>query len=160
MAGRGRAQAGVATIEFAAVCMVLILLVIVLMEASWQLLTGAALDHAAREASRFGVTGASVPSGMTPAPPTREAAVTTLILQSSGGFLITSRLTVTLQSYAGWNGGTATAGAGAGGSAVQYALTYTQPFLTGLARSIIGRSAVQHVVIFWVQNEPFPTSAG
>lgn len=146
---------GNAIIEFAMVGPVFILAVIVLFETGTQLLVGAMLDYGVRLSSRWGVTGAAPPPGMT-----REDRIRGTILDASGGFLQSARLTLTLESYGGWsNVGPrtgATAGAGTAGQVVTYRAVYTQPLMTTFASALLGQNAIQHRVAALVNNEPYP----
>ncbi len=152
-------RAAVTSIEFAVVALCFVTLVIILLEIGWQLLADGALNYGAREASRFGVTGAAYPASMASNPPaTRELAVAAVVVDATGGFLQASSLTVTLASYPQF-GSTSAPASNAGGpsNAVQYTLTYMQPFLTSIASSIVGHPYLMHTTTFWVENEPFPT---
>jgi len=153
-------RAGVTSIEFAAIALCFVALVLIVLETGMQLLVQGALEYGAREASRFGVTGAAYPPSMAGnPPPTREAAIGDVVVNATGGFLNAANLTVTLASYAGFRSPLPpAANAGGPSNAVQYTLAYTQPFMTSLAASIIGRGYLIHTVVFWVENEPFPPS--
>jgi Flp pilus assembly protein TadG len=157
-----RCRSGVAAVEFAIVAMALFTFILVLIETGMQLLTQAVLDYGVREASRFGVTGAAYPPSLSANPPkSREDAITALILYYGGGFINQGRLAVTLTVYPSFSAvgqGGGTAGAGGPGAVVQYQATYTQPFLTSLAASIVGTPSLQHSSTTVVQNEPFPTN--
>jgi hypothetical protein len=115
-----------------------------------------------REASRFGVTGAAYPPGMSANPPqSREDAITAIIAYYGAGLIDQGRLRVTLTVYPSFGAvgqGGGTSGAGGPGDVVQYQVTYTQPFLTSLAASIAGTSSLQHSSTTVVKNEPFPTN--
>ena len=56
-----RGRRGVILVEFALVGPLLMLLAMTILEGAWQALTAATLDIGAREASRFGATGAAAP---------------------------------------------------------------------------------------------------
>ena len=136
---------------------------IMVMELSWQVATGAALDYGGREASRYAVTGSCSIAGITGTPPTnRSALIATIASQSTGGFLNPNILMVTTSAYSNFasyqNSTGATAGAGVGGNTVAYTLSYNQPYLTGLAQSILRTSGFTHVITIVVQNEPFVTT--
>ncbi len=158
-----RDRRGATAVEFAIVGMVFLTAVLLLMETCWQAAIGAALDYGARTASRFGSTGATALPGQ-PSPPTgRAGAIMQLVLQSSGGLLSASNLTLSeasYSSYAAAAGGTGgTSGAGNAGQVVQYTLSYTQAFLTPLAPLITGKAAIIHQSVVTVLNEPFPPSS-
>lgn len=164
---------GAAAAEFALVAIPFFITIMVLMEVCWQLLTGAALDHAALKASRFGATGSSqIPTwqrGGTPAdqlPGSRSAAIIWLVSQSTGGLikLDSSRLTVASRSFSNLGAvtGAGAENAGGGGAIVAYTITYRQPFLTGGIASSVwgGGNAITHQTTIVVKNEPFETGGG
>jgi hypothetical protein len=148
---------------------IVLALAALLIEAGWQLATQAALEYGARQAARFGTTGTAVPTslaGESP-PPTRAQAIAQLVAQAGHGIIDGSRLSVTVQSYAGFpvlgQAGAATPGPRAAGAVVQYALVYQQPYLTGFGQVVLGsffHQATQalflHHTNLVVQNEPFP----
>lgn len=148
--------------EFALVAPALLALVWLLIECGMQLATQAALDYGARQASRFGMTGAAVPPSLAAEspPPTRAQAIVQLVVQAGGGLINASRLNVTVQSYAGFGSvgqsGSATAGPGGSGSVVQYQLSYLQPYFTSYAAAVIGAAFQLHTASVLVQNEPYP----
>jgi len=159
---RARGRAGVTALEFALIVPIVLTLAALLIEAGWQLTTQAALEYGARQAARFGSTGSAVPTslaGESP-PPTRAQAIAQLVAQAGHGIIDGSRLSVTIQSYAGFpvvgQQGAATVGPGGTGAAVQYALVYQQPYLTGFAQAVLGASFQLHHATLVVQNEPFP----
>ena len=55
-------------------------------------------------------------------------------------------------------GGAGTPGPGTANQVVQYAFTYTQPYLTPIATAITGNQEMIHSVQVTVLNEPFPTN--
>ncbi len=159
---RARDRAGVASLEFALVALVLLTVVFLVIEAGWQLTTQAALEYGARQAARFGTTGGTVPPSLAGnAPPsTRGQAIAQLVVQAGHGIIDGSRLSVTTQVYAGFpvvgQQGASTPGPGGAGAVVQYALVYQQPYFTGVAKAILGASFQLHHANLLVQNEPFP----
>ena len=149
-----------AAVEFALVALATLTLLIMVMELSWQVATGAALDYGGREASRYAVTGSCSSAGLTGSVPTnRSALIATIVSQSTGSFLVSDRLSVTMSAYNSFaqyqNSTGGSAGGGIGGNTVVYTLNYTQPYLTGLAQTILGTSSLNHVITLVVQNEPF-----
>jgi Flp pilus assembly protein TadG len=155
-----RDRSAATAVEFAAISVVLLTIVVILIEASVQLLTHSLLEYGVREASRFGVTGQAVPSSMSANPPvSREAAITDIIAGCGLGLIKLANLTVTVTTYPNFNNGAkGTAGAGGPGAIVRYQAIYTEPFLTSVAAAITGMPAIQHTVTMFVQNEPFPSS--
>lgn len=167
-----RSRGGAAAVEFALIALPFFTMIIGIMEVAWQLATGAALDHAALKASRFGATGATqVPAwetGGRPAaelPGSRSEAVRWLVSTSTGGLirLDAALLTVTSESWSslGATGGTAATNEGGGGAIVSYTITYRQPFITGgFAASFWGGSSFPHRTLIVVKNEPFENGGG
>ncbi len=162
-AGIGRSRRGATAVEFGLVALGSLTSLVMVIELSWQIATGAALDYAGREASRYAVTGSCSSAGITgPTPTNRSALIAAIATQSTGGFLKSSILAVTPSAYstfASYQSSTgSTSGGGAGGNTVAYTLSYRQPYLTGLAQSILRTSSFTHVITIVVQNEPFITT--
>lgn len=161
--GARRHGRGVIAIEFALTGPVLMMLAMTVLEGAWQALTAATLDVGAREASRFGATGATAPDWLPPpAPATREEAVRRVVLYYGPYVLSQDRLSVTVAAYGSTAAlGTpdaARAGAGGAGETVLYDLAYEQPFLTPLPALVLGRGSLEHRSRMIVRNEPFPPS--
>lgn len=155
---------GAAASEFAIVAIPFFVTIIATMEAAWQLATGAALDHAALRASRYGITGSNAPpawqtQGQQNVPTCRSQNIPWLVTISTGGMLSAANLTVTTAAWSAVNGagvGSGTQGAGTGGQIVSYTLTYRQPFITGaVAAAIWGGDSFVHRAFLIVKNEPF-----
>ena len=149
-------------VEFALTGPMLLAQMMTVLEGSWQALTAATLDIGAREASRFGATGAAAPAWLPPpAPATREEAVRRVVLFYGPHVLHQDRLIVTVSAYAGPAAlaapGAAVAGAGQAGQTVLYDLTYEQPFLSPIPALLFGRSSLEHRTRAIVRNEPFPS---
>lgn len=146
---------GASALEFALVVTPVLALIIGIIELSWQLTTGAALDEAVLRASRFGITGQASQLGEPPQYTCRSQTIAWIITSSTGGFLKPENLTVSIQSYgsvSGLSGGIPTAGAGTGGQIVTYTATYVQPFLTG---TWVNLTSLTHKATVVVKNEPF-----
>ena len=161
MTARGRR--GSILLEFGLIAPVLMALMMTVLEGAWQALTAATLDIGAREASRFGSTGAAAPDYLAPpAPTSREEAVRRVVLHFGPYVLHQDRLSLTVAAYAGPGAlaapGTARAGAGGAGETVLYDLSYEQPFLTPFPVLLLGRSSIEHRSRMIVRNEPFPAS--
>lgn len=160
---RRRARSGSILVEFALLGPLLFALMMTVLEGAWQALTAATLDIGAREASRFGATGAAAPDWLPPpAPTSREDAVRRIVLHFGPHVLHRDRLSVSVAAFAG-PGALAGAqpglpGAGAAGETVLYELTYAQPFLSPFPGILFGRSSIEHRTRMIVRNEPFPTS--
>ena len=156
-----RCRRGVILVEFALVGPLLMLLAMTILEGAWQALTAATLDIGAREASRFGATGAAAPDWLPPpAPATREEAVRRVVLYYGPVVLHQDRLSVSVAAYATAGAlaapGDARAGAGGAGETVLYELAYQQPFLSPLPALMFGRNSLEHRSRMIVRNEPFP----
>ena len=100
--------------------------------------------------------------GITPPPPDRNSSIVGLVLQSSGGLLLASRLQFTAASYATFAalavGGAGTPGPGTATQVVQGTFTYTEPYLTPIATAITGNQRMIHSVQVTVLNQPFPAN--
>jgi Flp pilus assembly protein TadG len=153
---------GAAAVEFALVSMVFVSLLLLAMEVGWQLLIDSALGAGARAASRFGSTGTKVATGIDPPPADRNASIKAILIQNSGGLLISDRIQIMTASYASFatlqSGGASTAGPGTAGQVVLYTFNYIQPYLTPIAAAITGQPQMIHSVQVIVLNEPFPTN--
>lgn len=132
---------GASASEYAIIAGPFFLMVLGTCEAAWQLATGAALDHAALKASRFGATGSnSIPAwqrGNTdPAnlPSCRSTGITWMVSAAAKGLIRSgANLTVTTATWSnlGTITGAGTESAGAGGQITSYTIRYVQPFISG-----------------------------
>jgi Flp pilus assembly protein TadG len=156
MIARGRQ--GAASVEFAIIGLAFISLLMFAMDAGWQMVIDAALGVGGRAAARFGTTGATVASGITPAPTNRNDSIIGLVILNSGNLLQADRLQVATTSFANFAaiGSGGAAGPGNAGQVVRYTFTYTQPYLTPIAPTVTGASQIVHSLQLVVQNEPFP----
>lgn len=160
-----RQRRGVAALEFALLAGPFFAMVIGCMEVAWQLATGAALDHAALRASRYGSTGDDRPpgwmtTGQQNVPTCRSANIRWMITRATNGMVRDGAgLQVTTASWGALSGagnGSGTEGAGTGGQIVSYTITYDQPFITGaVAASIWGGNSFRHRAFLMIKNEPF-----
>jgi Flp pilus assembly protein TadG len=154
-----RSRRGATALEFALVAFPFLILVIGIIEISWQLTAAAALDRGVLIASRFGTTGGATRPGEPPTITCRSQTIPWLITNATGGLLNPARLTVSTASYgnvSGLSGGVPVAGAGSGGQVVTYVITYEQPYLTGAWLHFVGGSAsIVHQATIVVKNEPF-----
>ncbi len=157
---------GAAASEFALIAIPFFVLILAVMEAGWQLATGAALDHAALRASRYGMTGANTPPSRQTQnqgnnlPTCRSGNIRWMLSRATGGLIRNnSNLVVTTTNWSGVGAsgsGSGTSGAGAGGQIVSYTVTFRQPFITGgLGRLLWGTDAFTHTAYLLVKNEPF-----
>jgi len=158
-----RGRRGSVMVEFALTGPLLFALMMTVLEGAWQALTAATLDIGAREASRFGATGADAPEWLPPpAPATREEAIRRIVLHFGPHVLAQDRLAVGIVAHAASGSlgtpGAGQAGAGGAGETVVYDLTYEQPFLTPFPALLLGRAAIEHRSRMIVRNEPFPPS--
>lgn len=156
---------GAAASEFALASIPFFIMVLLIMEVAWQLATGAALDHAALRASRFGATGSNgIPEwqrGGTPLAemPTCRSQGIEWIIGATAGQLIEQgpNLSITTATWGTVGGtGAGTEGAGAGGQITSYTITYFQPWITGgIAARIWGEGGFSHRSTIVIKNEPF-----
>lgn len=161
LSGRRRlGRRGATAAEFALMAIPTTLLMYGVMEASWQVATLAALDHATLRAVRFGTTGLGTPPNRAGSPTCRSAAIPWLASQVTAGFLNPARLTVTTNNFSNYTSSAArtggTTGAGIGGRIVTYDLTYTQPWLLGgLIQLVTGANTMTYRSSLTIKNEPF-----
>jgi Flp pilus assembly protein TadG len=152
--------------EFAIIAGPLFLLILGTCEAAWQLVTGAALDHAALKASRFGATGTNaIPTwqrGGTAAaelPTCRSTGITWMVSAATNGLIKEgANLTVTTATWGnlGTIAGNGATTPGNGGEITSYTIRYMQPFITGrVAATFWGGPGFTHQTTIVVKNEPF-----
>jgi Flp pilus assembly protein TadG len=158
---------GASAAEFAIIAGPLFLLILGTCEAAWQLVTSAALDHAALKASRYGATGSnSIPSwqqGGTPPqnlPTCRSQGITWMVSAATNGLIRQGQnLTVTTATWGnlGTVVGSGTPNPGGAGQITSYTIRYRQPFITGpVAASLWGGPGYfEHQTTIVVKNEPF-----
>ncbi|MCC7426690.1 MAG: pilus assembly protein [Alphaproteobacteria bacterium] len=151
--------------EFAILGPVYFLLAVSTLEFGLQITVSALLESAARDASRFGVTGAALPEWLAsdPNPPAnREEAIRRIVLDRGAGMLTPTRLTITMTNFRDLSGLVnnqgGTAGAGGAGELVVYTMTYVQPYFTPVLPFITGQYQMTHTARSVVKNEPFPGS--
>lgn len=174
---------GSMTMEFALVAPVLFLAVVGLIEISLVLFANTLIEGGVREASRFGITGA------TPATGTREDRIVEIINDNGMGLVTVTTADVTTLVYpnfdsvdqaepftdqngnsdydAGepftdincngqWDQDQGRSGAGVGGEVVQYTVSYDWSLLTGmLSDALAGALSLPLTVSVAVRNEPF-----
>lgn len=161
---------GATAAEFAIIAGPFFILILGTCEAAWQLATGAALDHAALKASRFGGTGSNaIPAwqrGNTPVanmPTCRSTGIAWMISASTNGMIRQGQnLTVTTNTWSnlGTVAGPGAENAGGGGQIVSYTIRYRQRFISGqLAASIWGGNGFLHQTTIVIKNEPFDNIA-
>jgi hypothetical protein len=142
-------------VEFATVGSAFFTLLLLLMEACWQVAVGAALDAGGREASRWAATGQAPPAGQT-----ATGHVSDTILKTSGLPLDAAALAVTVQSFAGFGSlstpGAAKPGLGGPGDVVQYTVVYRSRGLTPLGRALLPLGLLQIQFVILAKNEPYP----
>lgn len=171
---------GSPAVEFAIVAPVIILIFVAVFELGMLEICRNALEVAAREASRMGITGA-VPAGFK----TREAAIEATVQTIAGPYFSAGSLVVTtdvFKSYstiypepwtdtnhngtwdAGeayvdvnanghWDANPAASGAGGSGDVVRYTITARRPFMTPIWHSLMGGSDAEFQVQILVRNE-------
>lgn len=148
---------GATAVEFALVGAAFFTLLLLLMEACWQVALGAALDAGGREAARWAATGQAPPAGVT-----ATGHVADTILKTSGLPLSATGLSVTVESFPGF-GSLATPAAakpdlGGPGDVVRYTVVYRSRGLTPLGRSLLPLGVLQIQFVILAKNEPYPAS--
>ena len=151
-----RCQDGTATIEYAFLAPMIILLAIGTFETMMFLSVKTLIDAGTREASRFGLTGEQV-AGMS-----REARIRQIVEQKVSPLVDPAAVTVEVTAYNSFdeliNAGDpdpGVDGAGLGQQVVVYDVTYLQPVITPFLQKITGvEHLMQHARVV-VQNEPF-----
>jgi Flp pilus assembly protein TadG len=130
---------GVAATEFALIAGPLFVIILAVIEACWQLATGTGLEFAALKASRYGMVGSNSPPSVLTAnqanvPTCRSDNIRWMMSRATNNLVKNdSNLQVTTEATKGLAvGGTAVAGAGAGGEITTYTVTYRQPFISGI----------------------------
>ncbi|MDO9709140.1 TadE/TadG family type IV pilus assembly protein [Paracraurococcus lichenis] len=150
-----RDRRGVTAVEFAVTGGAFFLVLLLLMEACWQVAAAAALDAGGREAARWAGTGQAPPAGFTAA-----GYVTETILKSTGFPLRPEALAVTAQSFPGFGAlstpGAAKPGLGGPGDVVQYTVVYRSPGLTPFGRALLPLGVLQVRFVILAKNEPYP----
>lgn len=150
---------GAVALEFAIVGLAVLMVLLGIIEFALQSAVGALLESAAREASRFGITGRTVPDGMEADPPKdREEAIRRIILRRGASFLKNERLTIKLEAFDDMielgKGGEGKAGAGGAEQIVVYDLEYRQPLLVEMFVPVLELSELLHTTTVIVKNEP------
>lgn len=157
---------GASASEFAIIAGPFFIMILGTCEAAWQLATGAALDHAALKASRFGGTGSNaIPAwqrgntAVADMPTCRSAGITWLVSAATNRLVREGQnLTVTAATWSnlGAMAGAGGANLGTGSQITSYTIRYMQPFITGsLAASIWGGPGFTHQTTIVIKNEPF-----
>lgn len=161
-----RRRSGATAVEFALIAPALLSLIFLCLDGAWQAMTAATLDRVAREASRYGATGADFPSYLPPAvtaglTPRSPAAMVAIATWFGAGILRADRLTITLESAAAATGlGTPAAAQGTPGGAgdsVLYTFRYAQPAFTPYLQAVVGNALV-HRARALIRNEAFPSA--
>jgi hypothetical protein len=150
-----RCRRGATAVEFAIILPMFFLLILLIIETSWQMAVAASVDHGARRGARWASLGAAAPDGMT-----RIERLRQIVLTSSGLPLEAGRLTITPTAFPSF-GALATpevgvAGLGGPDQVVRYVVQYQSVLLTPFARQIRLSNLLTYRSVFVVQNEPFP----
>lgn len=175
-----RSERGSASIEFAVVAPVMIMLIIGIIEVGMYQAVSTMLEGGLREASRYGVTGNAANEGE------RVARIRQIVQNHTYGLVDTAQLSLTGRTYASytmigdeeytdsngdgsytpgepytdrngngqWDPDSGTPGYGGSDSIVVYRVSYNWPFLTGLLRPVMGDHWTMRSAIV-VRNEPF-----
>lgn len=155
------AQAGASAVEFALVGPLLIALLIGMAEFARVATTQVLLEGAARDASRYGITGSTTPGLPPMSQAEREAQIKNVIAKETVGLVDMTKITIQIKAYSDFDdvgspGGKD--GAGAADEVVVYTLTYDQPLITSLFAGLVKRSAIRHEARVVVRNEPFASN--
>ena len=149
---------GASTVEFALVGPLLVSLLIGMAEFARVTVTQVLLEGAARDASRYGITG-SVVAGQPPITEAqREVQITAVVAKETAGLVDMSKLSITMMAYADFSDvgqSPGQSGAGTADQVVVYTLTYDQPLITNLFAGVLHRASFHHVATVVVRNEPF-----
>lgn len=154
-----RDASGGCAVEFALIGPLLIALLIGMAEFARIATTQVLLEGAARDASRYGVTGSQV-SGQPMSEADREVQIKNIVARETVGLVDMSKISVAIKAYSDFsdiNTSPGTTGAGGSDEVVVYTLTYDQPLVTSLFGTLIKRSAFRHEARVVVRNEPFST---
>ena len=148
---------GATAVEFALVGATFFTLLLLLMEACWQVAVGAALDSGGREAARWAATGQAPPAGVT-----ATGHVADTILKTSGLPLSAAGLSVTAESVPGFGSlatpAAAKPGLGGPSDVVRYTVVYRSRGLTPLGRALLPLGVLQIQFVILAKNEPYPAS--
>jgi Flp pilus assembly protein TadG len=148
---------GATAVEFALVGSAFFTVLLLMMEACWQVAIGAALDAGGREAARWAATGQAPPAGFT-----ATGYVANTILKTSGLPLDSAGLSVTVESFPGFGSlavaGAAKPGFGGPSDVVRYTVVYRGRGLTPLGRSLLPLGVLQIQFMILAKNEPYPAS--
>jgi Flp pilus assembly protein TadG len=132
---------------------VFFMLLMLIFEVGYQLAVDMALNIAVSAASRYGITGQGYSNN------TRDSMILSTASAIAAGFIDTSKLTVTMASYATpaafAANGTKTTSTGASSNVVAYTYSYKAYYLTGFPTLITGSNYITHTAALVVQNEPF-----
>lgn len=151
-------RSGTTTLEVAIVASAFIVTMMILIEASWQMAVGMALEHGARNASRFGSIGNSLP-GLD-----RLQSIRAALKTYSGGLINegpSNVLDIDPGRYGAWSDlgvpeNRTPRNPGEGGAIVEYRITYETPAVTPFGWSMMRGTKFRHSTVVMVQNEPFP----
>jgi Flp pilus assembly protein TadG len=155
------ANDGGSAVEFAIVGPLLISLLIGMAEFARIATTQVLLEGAARDASRYGVTGSVTPGQPPTSQADREAQIKNIVARETVGLVDMSKIVISMKAYSDFSDvGTAPGQTGAGGAdqVVVYTLTYDQPLITNLFAGMVKKSAIRHDARVVVRNEPFDAS--
>jgi Flp pilus assembly protein TadG len=147
---------GATAVEFALVGSAFFTVLLLMMEACWQVAIGAALDAGGREAARWAATGQAPPAGFN-----ATGYVADTILKTTGLPLSSAGLSVTVESFPGFGSlatpGAAKPGLGGPGDVVRYTVVYRGAGLTPLGRALLPLGVLQIQFVILAKNEPYPT---
>ncbi|TDH59603.1 hypothetical protein E2C06_26530 [Dankookia rubra] len=146
---------GATAVEFALVGSAFFAVLLLLMEACWQVAAGAALDMGGREAARWAATGQAPPAGFS-----ATGYVADTILKTSGLPLTSAGLSVTAESFPGFGAlatpAAAKPGLGGPSDVVRYTVVYRSRGLTPIGRALLPLGLLQIQFVILAKNEPYP----
>ena len=153
----GLGQRGGSAVEFALTASIFMSMMLLTMEVCYDLAVGAALDHGAWMASRFGTTGSLTASGLNTSD--RGSSIAAVVIQNGGSLLSSTQLQIGESAYANFGNAAGkiggSSGPGTSSQVVTYTLTYSQPYLTPIAAALAGSANLIHTSTVVVLNEPF-----
>jgi hypothetical protein len=145
---------GGSAVEFALILPVFFLLLLLIIETSWQMAIAAGVDHGTRRGARWVSLGIAAPEGMT-----RLDRMAEIIITSSGMPLNAGRLTITPTAFPTFGAlnipGAGVPGLGGPDEVVRYIVQYRSTLLTPIVENLLSANFLTYRSVFVVQNEPF-----
>lgn len=150
-----RCRRGASAVEHAILLPVFFLLVMLVIETSWQITVAAGLDQGARRGTRWVSLGIAAPEGMT-----RQERMAEIVLAATGLPLDAARLTITPMAFPNHSAlavpGAGVPGLGGPDQVVRYVVEYRSSLLVPMVQRLLALDLLTYRSVFVVQNEPFP----